>query len=68
MRAFPASISQMQEIGIEYVVVHAARYPDHGRDLLAAAAARPDCRLLQRSGDDYLFDISTRSTSAGVTR
>jgi hypothetical protein len=68
VRAFPASISQMQEIGIEYVVVHAARYPDHGRDLLAAAAARPDCRLLQRSGDDYLFDISTRSTSAGVTR
>jgi hypothetical protein len=60
VRAFPASVPQMRELGIQYVVVHAARYPDHAGDMLAAAAARPDCRLVQRSGDDYLFEISTR--------
>jgi hypothetical protein len=57
VRRFPSSIPAMRELGIEYVVVHADRFPDKAEALLAAALARSDCRLAARIGSDYLFEI-----------
>jgi len=38
--------------------VHAARYPNHGKDILEAAKASAGCRLVQQIGDDYLFELT----------
>jgi hypothetical protein len=57
VRLFPSSIPAMRELGIQYVVVHADRFPDKGRAILDAALARRDCRLAARIGSDSLFEI-----------
>jgi hypothetical protein len=57
VRAFPESIPRMRALGIQYVVVHADRFPDSAASLLAAAANRTDCRLVRRIDTDYLFEI-----------
>jgi hypothetical protein len=57
VRAFPDSIPEMRRLGIQYVVVHAARFPDGAAGLLAKAEGRADCRLARRLGSDYLFQI-----------
>jgi hypothetical protein len=57
VRGFPESIPAMRELGIQYVVLHADRYPDHAEAILRAAAGRPDCTLVSQIGTDYLFEI-----------
>lgn len=57
VRAFPESIPRMRALGIQYVVVHADRFPDAAASLLAAAANRTDCRLVRQLDTDYLFEI-----------
>ncbi|MGE0445282.1 MAG: hypothetical protein AB7P99_08630 [Vicinamibacterales bacterium] len=57
VRAFPESIPRMRALGIQYVVVHADRFPDAAASLLAAAEGRADCRLVRRIDTDYLFEL-----------
>ena len=57
VRRFPSSIPAMRELGLQYVVVHADRFPDKAQALLDAALVRSDCRLAARIGSDYLFEI-----------
>jgi hypothetical protein len=57
VREFPRSIPAMRDLGIQYVVVHAGRLPDRGRQLLDAAGQRGDCRLVAQIDSDYLFEI-----------
>lgn len=56
-RLFPASARRLRDFGVDYVVVHADRYPDGAAALLAAARGHPDTRLVSRIGSDYLFSI-----------
>jgi hypothetical protein len=58
VRAFPASAAAMRALGIQYVIVHAARFPDGARSVLDAAATQPGCRLVGQIGSDYLFELS----------
>ncbi|MBM3778803.1 MAG: hypothetical protein FJW23_11295 [Acidimicrobiia bacterium] len=55
--AFPASTDQLRELGVQYVVVHAARFPDRGEKLLLTAQVTPRCRLVTYIGTDYLFEL-----------
>jgi hypothetical protein len=57
VRRFPESAPALQTLGIQYVVVHAARFSDHGREILEATRERSDCRLVLQIGTDYLFEI-----------
>ena len=57
VRAFPASAADLSALGLQYVVVHADRLPEHGVALLEAAKASPRCRLAAQRGHDYLFEI-----------
>lgn len=57
VRMFPASAPAMRELGIQYVVVHADRFPDRGRAILDAAQECASCRLVAQIESDYLFEI-----------
>jgi hypothetical protein len=57
VRAFPESVPRMRALGIQYVIVHASRFPDGAVGLLAAAESRRDCRIVRRMGSDYLFEL-----------
>ncbi|MBF8300675.1 MAG: hypothetical protein HW394_1045, partial [Acidobacteria bacterium] len=57
VRNFPSSAADLRALGVQYVVVHAGRLPDGARDMLAAARASANCRLVLRLGSDYLFEI-----------
>jgi hypothetical protein len=57
VRGFPATAPDLRTLGVQYVVVHADRLPNHGADLLAAAKANAGCRLVQAIGSDYLFEL-----------
>jgi hypothetical protein len=48
----------MRELGIQYVVLHAGRYPDGARAILDAAATQPGCRLVGQIASDYLFELT----------
>jgi len=57
VRAFPASASLLRELGVQYVVVHTARYGDGATTLLAEAATCEECRLATRMGPDYVYEL-----------
>ena len=59
MNAFPGpnNAHTMRAIGVEYVVVHGARYADGARTLLDVAMASPEYELVERLGTDYLFRV-----------
>ncbi len=57
VRDFPGNAEALRMLGLQYVVVHAERYPNHGREILAAARASAGCRLVRQVGDDYLFEL-----------
>lgn len=57
-RRFPATARDLRELGVQYVVVHADRYPDGAAAMLTAARIHPDCRLVSRIGSDYLFTVA----------
>jgi hypothetical protein len=57
VRAFPASAPAMRALGIQYVVLHAARYPDRGAGILHDARMAPGVRLAGQIDSDYLFEL-----------
>jgi hypothetical protein len=57
VRDFPHAAAALHARGLQYVVVHAERYPNHGKDILDAARACTGCRLVRQMGDDYLFEL-----------
>jgi len=58
VRRFPADLAALREAHVQYVLLHADRYPDGARSILAAAMTNVDCRLVRRIGSDYLFEVS----------
>ena len=56
----------MRELGVEFLVFHAARHPDNARDVLQVALASPEYQLLIRMGDDYLFKVRPSASLAPV--
>jgi hypothetical protein len=48
---------------VQYVVVHADRFPNQGADVIAAARASADYRLVTSIGADYLFEVTGTSAS-----
>jgi hypothetical protein len=60
MLAFPGpnNARTLRQLGIDYVVLHAARFPDGARELLRAALSSPEYRLVARVGSDYLFGVN----------
>ena len=57
LRMFPGGASVLRRLGVQYVVLHADRFPDHGRDVLAATRESADYRLVRTVGSDYLFEV-----------
>ena len=59
VEAFPGpnSATRMRVLGIDYVVLHAARYPDRAAEILAEARTSRDFQEVARIGDDYLFRL-----------
>jgi hypothetical protein len=59
MNAFPGpnNARTMRELGIEYVVVHTARYSDGAPELIRVASESPEYELAARVGPDYLFRV-----------
>jgi hypothetical protein len=60
LQTFPAGASLLRSLGVQYVVLHADRFPDHGRDVLSATRRSPDYRLVRTVGPDYLFEVVSR--------
>ena len=54
---FPAQASALHAMGLQYVIVHADQYPNHGQAILAAARGSTGCRLVLQIGTDYLFEL-----------
>ncbi len=57
VRNFPGSVPVLRGLGVQYVVLHAEKYPNHGNDIVSQARVTPGCRLVRRVGTDYLFEI-----------
>jgi hypothetical protein len=59
MKAFPGpnSARTMRRIGVDYVVLHAARYHD-AADILKEAQHSRDFALVAQDGTDYLFRVA----------
>jgi hypothetical protein len=53
----PGSALRMRGLGIDYVVLHAGRYPDRAAAILAEARTSDDFEQVARIGDDYLFRL-----------
>ena len=54
---FPDSVEEFRRLGLQYVVVHADRFPDRAVDMLAKARDSLAWSLVERRGSDYLFEI-----------
>ena len=54
---FPAQASALHAMGLQYVIVNADQYPNHGQAILAAARGSTGCRLVLQIGTDYLFEL-----------
>ena len=67
-KEFPASAEQLRAEGVQYVVVHAARFPDGAEPLVARALANPACRLARRIGSDYLFELVAGAATTSQPR
>jgi hypothetical protein len=59
LETFPSATAAaaMRATRIAYVVLHAGRIRDGGRELASQALASPEFRLVARSADDYLFEV-----------
>jgi hypothetical protein len=59
MMAFPGpnNAKKMRTLGVEYVILHAARYEDGAVEILKEAQASPEYELVTRMGDDYLYRV-----------
>ena len=57
MRGFAVDPRPARALGVQYVVVHAARLEGAERGLVEAALSNPLCRLAAQIGDDYLFEL-----------
>jgi hypothetical protein len=59
LKAFPGpnNAKTMRELGVDYIVVHAARYPDRAAEILREAMVRPEYELVAQDGHDYLFRV-----------
>jgi hypothetical protein len=57
VRDFALDPRPARALGIQYIVVHAARLEGAERGLVEAALANPLCRLATQIGDDYLFEL-----------
>jgi hypothetical protein len=62
LEAFPGvnGARTLRQLGIDYVVLRSAEYPDGAAAILAEAATSPDYTLVTRDGTDFLFRV-TRS-------
>jgi hypothetical protein len=56
-RRFPATAPTLRAFGVQYVVVHAARYPRMADTPVAAAMSHPSVRLVRQFDTDYLFEL-----------
>jgi hypothetical protein len=56
-RRFPATAPTLRAFGVQYVIVHAGRYPRVEEAPVAAAASHPSVRLVRQFGTDYLFEL-----------
>lgn len=68
VRAFASDPAAVAALGVQYVVVHAARLPSEDRGIIDIAKANPGCRLAAQIGDDYLFELLAPPRNADVTR
>ena len=66
IRAFASDPAAVAALGVQYVVVHAARLPSEDRGIVDAARANPGCRLAAQIGDDYLFEVLEPPRHAAV--
>jgi hypothetical protein len=59
MNAFPGpnNAKTMRTLGVEYVVLHASRYPDGAVEIVRGARESPEYDLVWQSGTDYLFRV-----------
>ena len=59
MSAFagPNSAKRMRALGVGYVVLHTARYPDRAVSVLAEALGSSDFELIRQFDGDYLFRV-----------
>jgi hypothetical protein len=57
-RDFAYNAAALRALGLQYVVVHSERYPNHGEKILSAARACTGCRLVRQVGGDYLFELT----------
>lgn len=56
-RRFPATADTLRALGVQYVVVHVARYPSPDDAPIAAATHHAGVRLVRQTGSDYLFEL-----------
>jgi hypothetical protein len=66
VRAFASDPGAVAALGVQYVVVHAARLSREERAIIDTARANPGCRLVNRIGDDYLFEMLEAPRNAAV--
>ena len=59
LEAFPGvnGAKTLRQLGIDYVVLRSAEYPDGAAAILAEAATSPDYTLVTKDGTDYLFAV-----------
>jgi hypothetical protein len=57
LHAFPDKPAALRATGVQYLVMHADGFPNHGDAILAAARASHDYRLIRQVGTDYLFEV-----------
>lgn len=55
---FPASAATLRAFGVDYVIVHTARYATTDAAPVAAALSAPGVRLVRQYGGDYLFALT----------
>jgi hypothetical protein len=69
MMAFPGpnNARTMRQLGVDYVVLHAARYPD-GKAIAEAAMQMSDYELAGQIGTDYLFRVRPTPNEARLSR
>jgi hypothetical protein len=60
----PASIDALRTVGVTYVVVHGKDYGEEWRDVEPRLAQSPDLRPVHADGDDRVYAITSRVSSA----
>ena len=59
LMAFPGpnNAKAMKALGVDFIVLHAGRYPDGAFELLRFAQTSPEYELVEHYGQDYLFRV-----------